>query len=191
MGTDTETDLMVRFAKGDEDAFRALFLAYRKKIITFCYRFFFDQSVAEELSQEIFLKVYKAGSRYRPDAKFSTWIFKIATHTCLNELRREKYRTRIDSLDSQEGMAGKEIEDGSVGPHAMVEAMERQKRISQALRSLPGNQRAALLLREYDGFSYKEIADQLNQTESSVKSLIFRGRENLKHALHDELREGS
>lgn len=191
MGQDNEIELMMLFSKGDENAFRTLYLAYRKKIITYCYRFFFDQELAEELSQEIFLKVYKAGSRYKPTARFSTWIFKIATHACLNELRREKYRTRIDSIDSEDDMAGREIKDESANAHERIEAMERKKRISQALRDLPGNQRAALLLREYHGFSYKEIGDQLNASESGVKSLIHRGRENLRNELHDEFGEDS
>lgn len=191
MGTDSDIELMLRFGKGDEEAFRTLYLAYRKKIINYCYRFFFDQDTAEELSQEVFLKVYKAGSGYKPTARFSTWIFKIATHSCLNELRRDKYRARMDSIDSEEGLAGKDLADGRDGPHDQMEAMERKKRISRALRSLPGNQRAALLLREYHGFSYKEIGDQLNMTEAGIKSLIHRGRENLRNELHDEFGEDS
>lgn len=191
MGTDHEIELMQRFVQGDENAFRTLYLAYRKKIITYCYRFFFDQDIAEEVSQEVFLKVYKAGSTYTPTARFSTWIFKIATHACLNELRREKHKKNISSMDSDEEMAGKEIEDERAGPHDQIEAMERKKRIGKALRSLPGNQRAALLLREYNGFSYKEIGDQLGHSEASIKSLIFRGRENLRTMLYDEFGEDS
>ncbi len=191
MGTDSDIELMIRFAKGDESAFRMLYMAYRNKIITYCYRFFYDQGVAEEISQEVFLKVYKAGSGYRPTARFSTWIFTIATHACLNELRREKYRHRVDSIDSEEGSAARDIPDRGESAHERMESRERRKRVGAALRSLPGNQRAALLLREYQGFSYKEIGEQLNMSEAAVKSLIFRGRENLKIALYSEFGEDS
>lgn len=191
MGTDSETDLMVRFAKGDEQAFRDLFLLYRNRIIAYCYRFFFDRELAEELSQEIFLKVYKAGPGYVPTARFSTWIFKIAAHACLNERRRGLYRNRIESIDSDEGSAVKDIPDPGATAHDRIEAMEKTRRIGLALRDLPKKQRAALLLREYHGFSYREIGGQLNMTEAGVKSLIHRGRENLRHALWDVLGEES
>lgn len=186
MGNETDIDLMLRFGNGDEDAFRSLFMAYRKKIINYCYRFFFDQGMAEELSQEVFMKVYKAGSHYRPDAGFSTWIFKIATHVCLNELRKKRYRTRTVSLDSEEGKAAHEVVDPSPATLDVLEGKEQKKKIMTAIRDLPGKQRAAVLLREFHGFSYKEIATQLGQSESSVKTLIFRGRDTLKHVLHDE-----
>jgi RNA polymerase sigma-70 factor (ECF subfamily) len=191
MGTDSEIELMLRFSKGDENAFRTLFLAYKKKIVNYCYRFFFNQDTAEEVSQEIFLKVYKAGPRYTPTASFSTWIFKIATHACLNELRRDKHKSFIRSIDSDEEMGGMELADDNAGPHARIEASERKKRIGKALRSLPGKQRAAILLREYQGFSYKEIGDQMGMSEAGIKSLIHRGRESLRNMLYDEFGEDS
>lgn len=191
MGKDSETDLMVRFSKGDENAFRDLFLSYRHKIIAYCYRFFFDRELAEELSQEIFLKVYRAGPGYVPTARFSTWVFKIAAHTCLNERRRGIHRNRLESMDSDGGMAGKDVVDRREGPHDRIEAEERKQRIGLALRDLPGKQRAALLLKEYHGFSYREIGDQLGATEAGVKSLIHRARENLRHALCGEFGEDS
>jgi RNA polymerase sigma-70 factor (ECF subfamily) len=118
-------------------------------------------------------------------------MFKIATHSCLNELRRKKHHAETESLDSEESRVKRDTADTSKGAQALMEDIERKKRISKALRDLPGTQKAALLLREYHGFSYKEIADQLDQSESSVKSLIHRGRENLRNMLNDEFGEDS
>lgn len=136
------------------------------------------------------MRVYKAGSRYRPEAEFSTWLFKIATHLCLNELRKKRYKNWFVSLDSEEGSVANQLADPSPEILAVMEGRERKKKITSAIRALPGKQRAAVLLREYHGFSYKEIAFQLGQSESSVKALIFRGRDHLKQTLCGEFGEG-
>jgi RNA polymerase sigma-70 factor (ECF subfamily) len=186
MGRDSDIELMLRFGKGDEEAFRTLYMAYRKKIVNYCYRYFGDQRIAEELGQEIFIRVYKAGPRYKPEASFTTWLFKIATHACLNELRRKQHHAESESLDSEDSKVARETADPAKDAHTRMEDRERRKRIGSALRDLPGKQKAALILREYHGFSYQEIADQMDQTESAVKSLIHRGRENLRIALTGE-----
>lgn len=191
MEKETDIELMLRFGKGDVDAFQRLYQSYRNRIINYCYRFFSDAGVAEELSQEVFMKVYKTGSRYRPEAEFSTWIFKIATNVCLNELRKKRYRSIILSIDDNEGKRALDVADPSPETVTRLTERETKKQVMAAIRSLAGKQRAALLLREYQGFSYSEIASQLQCSESSVKSLIFRGRDNLKKALQREFREES
>ena len=183
---------MLRFRDGDARAFTSLFVKYRKKIINYCYRFFSNKEVAEELAQEVFMKVYKAAPGYRPDAAFSTWIFRIATNVCLNELRKKRYHSKTDSLDAPPfDNTGRttDIEDTTSLPQDMIESQERDALVKKAILKLPGKQRAALLLRTYNGFSYKEIAMQLGSSESGVKSLIFRGRDTLKDTLHDYFKE--
>ncbi len=192
METSTDIQNMLRFRDGDAQAFTSLFVKYRKKIINYCYRFFSNQEVAEELAQEVFMKVYKSAQGYRPDAAFSTWLFRIATNVCLNELRKKRYHSTTDSLDAplfENSGHSRDIEDSTSQPHEIIESQERDEMVKNAILKLPGKQRAALLLRTYNGFSYNEIAMQLGSTESGVKSLIFRGRESLKETLQSYFKE--
>jgi len=190
---DPDTQNILRFQEGDSNAFRDLFEEYKKKIINFCYRFCGDRGIAEELAQEVFLRVYKAAPRYRPDARFSTWIFRIATNVCLNELRKPRYAYRSESLDApstaDEGKMSREIKDQRPQPQDVLESREKDHLIRQAIADLPGKQRAALFLRVFHGFSYNEIARQIKSSESNVKSLIHRGRKRLKQELEALFRE--
>jgi RNA polymerase sigma-70 factor (ECF subfamily) len=191
--SDPDAQYMLRFKDGDPHAFRVLFEGYKKKIINFCYRFCGDGETAEELAQEVFLRVYKAAPKYRPDARFSTWIFRIATNVCLNELRKKRYHWHMESLEVPSGsgewkMAG-EIQDPTPLPQERLEFAERDHMILQAISNLPGKQRAALVLRIFHGFSYREIAGQIKSSESSVKSFIHRGRQSLKQVLAAIFRE--
>ena len=179
---------MVRFRDGDPDAFRILFDQYKKKIVSFCFWYCNNSDIAEELAQEVFLRVYRAKNRYRPTAKFSTWVFQIASNVCLNELRKTRYRYYTQSLDcpqdSNVGRTTDEIADNkSNDPQSQFEDKERNEHIQEAVFRLPERQRIALILRVYHGFSYQEIGLQLRCSESSVKSLIHRGRQNLKNVL--------
>ncbi|MFZ5569367.1 MAG: RNA polymerase sigma factor [Thermodesulfobacteriota bacterium] len=182
---DADVIQMLEFQAGNQRAFQVLFDKYRKRIIHFCYRFCGDPLRAEELAQEVFLNVYKGAADYRPTAKFSTWLFQIATHACLNELRNAGYRQRIDSLDApmvtSDGEARpREIRDLSGPPDEVLEQREREALIQRALMELPEKQRAALSLRVLNGFSYQEIGSQIHCSENSVKTLIHRGRQQLK-----------
>jgi RNA polymerase sigma-70 factor, ECF subfamily len=181
---------MQAFSRGDENAFRELFAKYKNNIINFCFRFCFDRGVAEELAQEVFIRVYQAGERYRPDARFSTWLYRIAINLCLNEARKYKYKVNIKSMDQPIQIGHSEavwdIEDqDSISSYEMVEAIEKEKSIQQAMSALPDKQRLALLLRIFSEFSYQEIASQLNISESKVKSLIYKGRQRLQQLLKE------
>jgi len=183
---------MLRFRDGDERAFQYLFDRYKKKIINFCYRFHPDRGVAEELAQEVFLRVYRAAPRYQVKSRFSTWIFRIATNICLNELRKAKYHVTSESLDGSTGgnLGDRPREIGDTDrpqPNGAYETKEKLHLLELALAELPENQRAAILLHTRHGFSYEEIAGQMDRTESSVKSLIHRARQGLKKALADHL----
>ena len=189
MQTDSDIQLMLRFKDGDQQAFRLLFDKYKKQVINYCYRYCGHPSVAEELAQETFLRVYKAATRYRPKARFSTWLYKIATNVCLNEIRRPVYRERIESMD--QALEGHEpsreaaMEADQSMPDVLLEAHQDQFLIRQAMLRLPEAQRVALLLRATEGFSYQEIGQQMDRSENHVKTLIHRGRQKLKKILDD------
>ena len=184
MRADPDIELMLNFKKGDVNAFQMLFDKYKKRVINYCYRFSGNHAIAEELAQETFIRVYQGAGRYRPKARFSTWIFKIATNVCLNELRKPVYRNKVESLDNLNGHEGTELKNG--GPksvHEDLEDNETQHVIRKAMKALPEKQRAALLLRIDEEFSYKEIGKQMGCSENHVKILIYRAREKLKDML--------
>ncbi|MFH2066362.1 MAG: RNA polymerase sigma factor [Pseudomonadota bacterium] len=175
---------MLRFQSGDRDGFRILFTKYSKKIINFCYRFCGDRAMAEELAQEVFLRVYKAAPRYRPEAKFSTWLFRIATNVCLNEMRKYQYRVVTENMDTpfqtDSGSVKPEMADPDIyHPQDLMEKKDDDRILKHALKSLPKKQRTALLLKVYNNFSYQEIGQQMKHSESAVKSLIHRARQTL------------
>jgi RNA polymerase sigma-70 factor (ECF subfamily) len=187
MHTDPDTQLMLDFKAGDEHAFQNLFDTYKSRVITYCFRFCGNRAVAEELAQETFVRVYKAARRYRPKARFSTWLFKIATNVCLNELRRPVYRNRVESLDritdTETVGVPKPAANRQERPDAMLVHQEQQMLVRRAMEQLPEKQRAALLLRIEGEFSYEEIGQQINCSKNHVKTLIHRGRLHVKKAL--------
>ncbi len=187
MFKDPDVELMVRFQKGDEEAFQRLFNKHKRGIINFIYRFCQDRGVAEELAQEVFLRIYESAHQYRPTAKFSSWIFRIATNICLNELRKAEYQAKIrtSSPSGQSRWEGdSELEDRSrQSAHSLLETKERRERLRRAITKLPERQRIALILNIYYDFSYREIAEQIGCPEGTVKTLIHRSKEAIKQAI--------
>jgi RNA polymerase sigma-70 factor (ECF subfamily) len=190
MQTDPDVELMLRFKAGDQQAFRRLFDNHKGRVIQYCYRFCGHQAVAEELAQETFIRVYKAAARYRPKARFMTWLFKIATNVCLNELRRPDYHQRFvvlslsSSSDNHDPVSLRMpalADDNRPDEHLAAE--EQQRIVMTAITKLPHNERAALLLRVKEEFSYQEIGQQIGCSENRIKTLIYRGRSKLKKAL--------
>lgn len=179
---------MLRFKEGDQGAFRRLFDRHKAPILRYCYRYCGHQALAEELAQDTFVRVYQAAPGYLPEALFRTWLYKIATNVCLNELRRPHYRHQFESLDpapdSQGDLPRREIAaDNASRPEKRQEREEQQRLVHGAIAQLSGEQRAALLLRVDQDFSYREIGRQLGRSENQVKTLIHRGRRKLKEAL--------
>jgi RNA polymerase sigma-70 factor (ECF subfamily) len=189
---DPDVQLMLRFQKGEMEAFQQLFHKYSPSVVNFAFRFLGTQARAEEIAQEVFLQVYRWQKRYEPKAKFSTWLFKIAHNHCLNEVRKGEYRVSLESFDLPNDFEGDERERNLPDPTSskgedILAAKEAAGRIQQILHRIPESQRTALLLSRMEGMSYQEVAEVLGSTEKAVKSLVFRATQSLKEGLRDML----
>ena len=184
MALDYDAELMLRVKEGDGASFAVLLEKHRSSVIHFVYRMVQNQAVAEELAQEVFLRVYRSRSTYEPTAKFTTWLFRIATHLALNSLRDGKNQRYEDRLDEQaEDQPARQLADQrpSVEQSMVLEA--RLDEVRRAVASLPAKQRAAVLMHKYEELEYSQIARVLNCSESAVKSLLFRAYETLRARL--------
>jgi RNA polymerase sigma-70 factor (ECF subfamily) len=190
--SDPDVEVMQRVKKGDSNAFRELFAKHADAVVNFAYRFVNNRHRAEELAQDAFLQIYRARARYEPKARFTTYLYRVVTNLCLNELRRFDYQGRIEPLegrplaDGEEGI--RELPDEEI-PDAedRLAGVETGTRIQKVLDKLPPNQKSALLLSRVQGLSYQEVAECLETTESAVKSLIFRATQTLREELADLL----
>ena len=180
---------------GDMRAFEQLVEKYKQPIVSLMFRMLHDLSEAEDLAQTVFVRVYQSASRYEVSAKFSTWIFTIARHVCLNEIRR-RLRHPAESIESSlpdtDEPAPRQFEDHktSTPPEAFLQN-ELEAKIQEALDQLPEKQRLAVLLCRQDDLSYEEIARVLGLSLSATKSLIHRARETLKLRLKPYLQTGA
>lgn len=183
--SDPDVRLMMEFQKGDKASFEALLRKHFPRVLNFIYRYTGGRETAEDLAQEVFIRVYKSAADYRPQSKFQTWVFTIARNLSLNELRRNAHKPKTVSLDetfsSQEGELKRQVEDpSSAAPDQAVLHREKAGAVKAAVDALPENQRVAVLLRRYEGFSYEEIARTMNVSVKAVKSLLSRAKENLR-----------
>jgi RNA polymerase sigma-70 factor (ECF subfamily) len=181
-------DLMARVAKGDRYAFEALVKRHQKRVLNLVYRLIGDKARAEDLAQEVFIRVWKAAGRYKLTAQFNTWIYRITTNLCLNELKSSRHREfffpflRTKEEDPEEDYLERHI-DWTQSPEELLIAAETNRQVSAALRSLPAQQRFAVVLKRYDGLSYDEIARILGCSVSAVDSLLVRAKRNLRKKL--------
>ena len=178
---DEDVRLMLAFRAGDSAAFDALFRRWASPLLRYLARMLRDSAAAEELVQEVFLRVYRARDRYTPDARFSTWVYRIATNLALNELRRPRRRGRHESPDEE---GGPDLVAEATGPDDAADARREAGRVLADLEELPEKQRAALCLSAIEGLSYAEIAEALEVTESAVKALVHRARSALADRMH-------
>ena len=182
---DPDADLMLRFGEGDAGAFDLLFARHTRAIVNFAYRFVRNRAVAEELAQEIFLRVYEAAPTYQARARFTTWLYRIATNVCLNEVRKPHIREALGNGESdvaaQIGGSGA----GGASPVAdgILELQDVSRALRQSLRLLPETQRTAFILNKYQELSYGEVAGIMKISEKAVKSLIHRAKETLAERL--------
>ena len=175
---DESVRLMLAFRDGDDAAFDALFQRWAGPLLRYLERMVSDAGTAEELVQEAFLRVHGARERYEPDARFSTWLYRIATNLALNELRRPRRKARHQSTFDEEG---RPVDLAAEQPavDAVVDARRAGAALEGELSALPERQRTAIWLTAVEGFSYAEVARTLETTEKSVKALVHRARSTL------------
>ncbi|MEO8736541.1 MAG: RNA polymerase sigma factor [Edaphobacter sp.] len=179
--------IMLALRDGNMAGFDFLIQKYRKPIVHFMYRMVHNQAVAEELAQEVFLRVYRSRETYRAEARFSTWLYRIATNLGVNHARDTRHeRTAsvvyLDETDPETGMTP-DVADSTPSAEASLLRHERLSAIRQHVLALPDRQRMAVLMHKYEGMDYKQIGDVLKLSESATKSLLFRAYQTLREKL--------
>ena len=185
----SDAEIMLRVREGDDSSFSILIEKYRKQIVHFMFRMSRNQAVAEELAQEVFLRVYRSRQTYRAEAKFSTWLYRIATNLGVNHARDTKYeRTAqnvyLDQPDPETGTTP-DVADGTPSVEQGLVRDERMSAIRKHVMALPERQRSAVLMHKYQDMDYKEIGAILKLSESATKSLLFRAYQTLRENLKD------
>lgn len=173
---DDDARLMVAVGKGDRAAFGVLFDRHQAGVVRFCGRFVGSQARAEELAQDVFIKLYKSAGRYSADAKFKTFLYRVATNHCLNELRRfdERRAQEAKAMGDEEQEAALDVEVSPDSPALALEGKELEGAVAQAMAAMSARERAAFCMCRFEGLAYRDIAQALESTESAVKSLIHR-----------------
>ncbi len=185
----SDAEIMLRVAAGDESGFDYLTEKYHRPIIHFLFRMVRNQAVAEELAQEVFLRVYRSRKSYRAEAKFTTWLYRIATNLAVNHARDNRYEWAAKNiyLDAPSDETGTTPDVADDDP-TVEERLLREERLS-AIRAhvmaLPARQRAAVLMHKYQEMDYREIGQVLRLSESATKSLLFRAYQTLRDKLRD------
>lgn len=185
---------MKRLAAGDSAALEELIERHKRSVLNIAYRYLADGVAAEDLAQEAFVRVYQARRRYKPTAKFSTWLYRIVTNLCLSALRKEQVRKAFSldtTLETQEGdFRSDRSSTETEAPEDRLEREELSEVVRRAVHELPENQRIAVVLNRYTGLDYKEVARSMNLSPMAVKSLLNRARNNLKDLLSSYLERG-
>ena len=179
-------ELMAKIAKGDEDAFEILVNRHQTSVLNLVYRFIGDRTQAKDLAQEVFIRVWQSAKTYKPQAKFTTWIYRITTNLCFNELkssRRRKWFSFNRSDEDGEHTFEETLSDSAPSAEDLLLEKERSRQISDALQSLPENQRMAMILKRYDDLSYEEIGQVIGCSVSAVESLLVRAKRALREKL--------
>lgn len=181
---DLDAELMLRVKEGDGASFGVLLNKHRASVVRFLYRMVQNHAVAEELAQEVFLRMYRSRGTYEPTAKFTTWLFRIATHLALNSLRDGKNEKAQERLDDDSGdLPVRQVSDSRPTIEARMVYEARLDEVRRAIAALPEKQRAAVLMHKYEEMEYSQIAKVLNCSESAIKSLLFRAYETLRARL--------
>jgi len=172
---DSDAQAMLKVAAGDRRAFGLLFDRYHASVARFALRFVGDRARAEELTQDIFVKLYRNARAYKPSAQFKTFLFRVATNHCLNEVRRGEYRVSHTSTAPTEEDDGVDV----AGPQAerpdeTVAGRELERAVGEALAGMSERERAAFTMCRFEGMAYRDIAEALEASEAAVKSLIHR-----------------
>ena len=191
MSTDglSDAEVMLRVKAGDEPAFDYLVQKYRRPMVSFMYRMAHNAAAAEDLAQEVFLRVYRSRGSYEASAKFTTWLYRIATNLAVNHARdtRHERPENMASLDEPDEETGTTMDVADTSPNVEEKLVkqERLKAIRQKVENLPERQRQAVLMHKYQQMDYKQIGEVLNLSESATKSLLFRAYETLREQLKE------
>ena len=175
-----EIALITRAQDGDRQAFSALVLRYREKVIQMVYRMCGDAEIAQDMAQEAFIRAWIHLPNYRPRSPFRNWLYRIASNATLDLLRRERETVDVDNLP---------LPESSEGMEAMLEAHDRSAIIREAVLGLPPASRSVLVLREYEDLSYREIAETLSIPIGTVMSRLSYARKCLSAVLEPYLKE--
>lgn len=184
-----DAQVMLRVKAGDDSAFDYLVQKYRRAMMSFMYRMTHNAGVAEDLAQEVFLRVYRSRAGYEPSAKFTTWLYRIATNLAVNHARdtrheRPENTVSLDEPDAESGTT-MDVPDSSLSVEENLLRRERLQAIRNKVQQLPERQRMAVLMHKYQQMDYRQIADVLKLSESATKSLLFRAYESLREQLKE------
>lgn len=185
----SDAEVMLRVKAGDDSAFDFLVQKYRRPIINFMYRMAHNAGTAEDLAQEVFLRVYRSRASYEASAKFTTWLYRIATNLGMNYIRDTRHErpenvTNLDEPDEETGQAP-DLADKTPNVEEEIMRRERLKAIRQKVEALPERQKLAVLMHKYQQMDYRQIAEVLKLSESATKSLLFRAYETLRTELKE------
>src|SRR5579864_1873641 len=188
-GPDSDAEIMLRAKAGDQSAFDYLVQKYRRPIVSFMYRMARNAAVAEDLAQEVFLRVYRSRASYEASAKFTTWLYRIATNLAVNHARdtrheRPEVSMSLDVPDAETGLLP-DLPDGTPNVEENILRRERLAAIRSHVQALPERQRMAVIMHKYQQMDYKQIAEVLKKSESATKSLLFRAYETLREQLKE------
>jgi RNA polymerase sigma-70 factor (ECF subfamily) len=187
--SESDAEIMLRVKAGDQTAFEYLVGKYRRPMLSFMYRMARNSAIAEDLAQEVFLRVYRSRETYEPSAKFSTWLYRIATNLAVNHARdtrheRPEVQVSLDEPDEESG-ATLELPDAALNAEQQIMRRERLRAIRKKIEALPEQQRLAVIMHKYQQMDYKQIAEVLKKSESATKSLLFRAYETLREQLKE------
>ena len=185
----TDAEIMLRVSRGDDIGFNYLITKYQRQIVHFMFRMVHNQAVAEELAQEVFLRVYRSRETYRAEARFSTWLYRIATNLGVNHARDTKHERAaqniyLDAPDPETGTTP-DVADSTPDVEHNLLRDERLRAIRDIVMKLPDRQRTAVLMHKYQGMDYKQVGEVLKLSESATKSLLFRAYQTLRESLKE------
>jgi RNA polymerase sigma-70 factor, ECF subfamily len=185
----SDADVMLRVKAGDQAAFDYLVQKYRRPMLSFMYRMSHNSAAAEDLAQEVFLRVYRSRQSYEASAKFTTWLYRIATNLAVNHARdtrheRPEVQVSIDEPD-EDSSTTLQVPDRSLNAEQAIVLRERMLAIRQKVEALPEQQKMAVIMHKYQQMDYKQIAEVLKKSESATKSLLFRAYETLREQLKE------
>lgn len=187
MAYEVDEILIKRCKRGKIDAFEKLMKKYEKKVYSLCYRFTGNYDDANDLAQETFIKLYNSISKFKGKSAFSTWLYRVTTNVCLDELRKRKNNLPLSLDNPQENEEGDEIylnpPDQSYNPEIIAEKNDLKQIVHKGIGRLPEQQRIIIILREMEELSYEEISEILDLSIGTVKSRLNRARKNLKQIL--------